>query len=60
MLLAYAQQPATIAPLREALAALGDDAGADDLAAAIDAIENGNANYFVDRTHSGNVILTIE
>jgi len=60
MLLAYSQRKDALPQLRAALETLAGGPGADDLAAAIDAIENENPNYFVDRTHSGNITLTIE
>jgi hypothetical protein len=60
MLLAYAQKKAVLPQLRVALESLAGGPGADDLAAAIDAIENENHNYFVDRTHSGKLMLNIE
>jgi hypothetical protein len=60
MLLAYSLRKDALSPLRSALDTLAGGPGADDLAAAIDAIENENHNYFVDRTHSGKVMLTID
>ena len=60
MLLAYAQQKDALPQLRAALEARAREPGAEDLVAAIDAIEKENHNYFVDRTHSGKVMLTIE
>lgn len=51
MLLAYSQRKDALPYLRAAL--VRDGPGADDLLAAIDAIENENHNYFVDREHSG-------
>lgn len=59
MLLAFAQAKQAVPALRAALEALGDAPGAEDLLAAIDAIEGDNPNYFVDRDHSGKVTLTI-
>lgn len=53
MLLAYSQRKDALPYLRAALVSLRDGPGADDLLAAIDAIENANHNYFVDREHSG-------
>jgi hypothetical protein len=50
MLLAYSLRRDLLSELREQL---------NDLEAAIDAIETGNANYFVDRDHSGKMTLTI-
>jgi hypothetical protein len=59
MLLAYSLRRDLLNELREQLIAAGPRSDRDDLRAAIDAIENGNANYFVDRDHSGKVTLTI-
>jgi hypothetical protein len=59
MLLAYSLRRDLLSELREQLMAAGPRSDRDDLRAAIDAIENGNANYFVDRDHSGKVTLTI-
>jgi len=60
MLLAYSQRSDVLPQLQAALRALANGPGADDLAAAIDAIENRNHNYFADRTHSGKITLEIE
>jgi hypothetical protein len=60
MLLAYSLRKDALSPLRSALATLAGGPGADDLVAAIDAIKNENHNYFLDRTHSGKVTLTID
>jgi len=60
MLLAYAQDPTTVAPIRTALAEMSGTQRTDDLLAAIDAIENKNHNYFVDRDHTGKLTLTVE
>jgi hypothetical protein len=60
MLLAYSQRKDALSQLRVALETLAGGPGAEDLAAAIDAIENENPNYFVDRTHSGMITLSIE
>ncbi len=60
MLLAYSLRMDVLPQLRAALETLAGGPGAGDLAAAIDAIENENHNYFVDRTHSGKIMLTIE
>lgn len=60
MLLAYSQRKDVLAKLHEARAALQGKQGADDMMAAIDAIESENHNYFVDRTHSNNVTMTID
>lgn len=58
MLLAYSQRPDVVPHLRSALHAVSE--GADDIAAAIDAIEHRNHDFFVDREHSGKVKLSIE
>jgi HEAT repeat protein len=55
MLLANAQRPEAIPHLRELLSH-ADKKTAADAAAAIDAIENRNPNYFVDRTHTGQIL----
>jgi len=60
MLLAYSQRADALPSLRAALHSLNGRPGADDLMAAIDAIESGNHHFFVDRTHSGKMKLTIE
>jgi hypothetical protein len=59
MLLAYSLRRDLLNELREQLMTAGPRSDRDDLEAAIDAIENGNANYFVDRDHSGKMTLTI-
>ncbi len=59
MLLAHAQRKDTLPALREALAGEDCDGARRDLAAAVDAVEAGNPDYFVDRTHSGKVKLTV-
>lgn len=59
MLLAYSQRKDALPRLRAALASLGEGPGTADLTAAIDAIESGNHNYFVDRKHTGKVKMTI-
>jgi hypothetical protein len=59
MLLAYAQRKDSLPDLREAQMRLGNNPGADDVAAAIDAIESENQHYFVDRHHTGKMRLTI-
>jgi len=58
MLLAYSLRRDVLPELRKRRqSATGADA--EDIAAAIDAIETQNHNYFVDRDHSGQVTLTI-
>jgi hypothetical protein len=59
MLLAYSQRKDVLSDLKGALQALGKGPGTDDPSAAIDAIESGNHHYFVDRTHSGKLKLSI-
>jgi hypothetical protein len=59
MLLAYSLRRDLLSELREHLMAAGPRSDRNDLEAAIDAIETGNANYFVDRDHSGKMTLTI-
>jgi hypothetical protein len=59
MLLAYSQRAEALPVLREALEATEDVEGRADLLAAIDAIESGNHNFFVDREHSGKATLEI-
>jgi hypothetical protein len=59
MLLAYSQKREALLPLKEVLEKTQDAEGRADLLAAIDAIESGNHNFFVDREHSGKVTLTI-
>lgn len=58
MLLSWAQKPETLPELRSALDELPAE-GAADVRAAIDAIENTNPNFFVDREHTGKLTLTI-
>jgi hypothetical protein len=57
MLLAYAQNAEALAPLKQ-LAKSG--ASVEDAMAAIDAIESRNHHFFVDRTHSGMMVLNLE
>ena len=59
LLLANSQRKEALSFLRAALTHLGDGPGANDLLAAIDAIESGNPNYFIDREHTGKIKLTI-
>jgi HEAT repeat protein len=58
MLLAYAQDEASLDALREALSKAPTNSQ-EDLAAAIDAIVSRNHNYFVDRDHSGKTTMNI-
>lgn len=60
MLLAYSQRREALPDLWEALQAYSGKQGADEVAAAIDAIEQQNHNYFVDRDHSGRVKMSFE
>jgi hypothetical protein len=55
MLLAYSQKEGVLPDLKAALVALREGPGADDLRAAIDAIESHKFDYFLDRSHSGMV-----
>lgn len=57
MLLAWSLRSDALPALREALATCESQETKEDLEAAIDAIENNNSNYFVDRDHSGRVTL---
>lgn len=59
MLLAYAQRKDCLPDLRAARVWLGGKPGADDMEAAIDAIESENQHYFVDRHQIGKMTLTI-
>lgn len=59
MLLAYSQRTDALPVLRQALKATNDAEGRADLLAAIDAIESGNHNFFVDREHTGKSTLEI-
>jgi hypothetical protein len=60
MLLAFSLRRDALDELRDAMRCLSGRPGADDVAAAIDAIEHQNHNYFVDRDHSGKVKMTIK
>lgn len=57
MLLAWSLRTDALPTLREALAQSESPETMADLEAAIDAIENNNSNYFVDRDHSGRVTM---
>jgi hypothetical protein len=56
LLVAYSLRADLLPVLRQRLATI-PASSQDDLAAAIDAIESGNHNYFVDRDHSGMITL---
>ena len=56
MLLAVAQNPQAIPTLRQTALLRGSE---QDAAAAIDAIECRNHHYFIDRSHSGQMFLSI-
>ena len=58
LLLAYSLRRDTLEDLRAAQAEAPKESQ-EDIRAAIDAIENGNSNFFVDRDHSGKVVLTV-
>ncbi len=58
-LLAWAQRKDALPALRAALAEV-PEGERDDLLAAVDAIESGNHNYFIDREHTGDMFLEIE
>lgn len=60
MLLAFSQRSDAVPALRAALASLppGDES-ADDMAAAIDAIQSGNHNFFADRHHTGKITIVL-
>lgn len=59
MLLAYAQHKEALGILKAKLSTKPDQATVSDLEAAIDAIENNNHHYFVDRKHTGKMFLNI-
>lgn len=59
MLLACSQNKDVLPELYQAIKSAKFDTAADILAA-IDAIESGNHNYFVDRSHSGNIKLNFQ
>jgi len=58
MLLAISQKPEVLEDLQAALSIAKDDSKADILAA-IDAIEQRNQHYFVDRKHTGKITLNL-
>ena len=58
-LLAYSLRKDAIPPLRELERSAKDDETIENAHAAIDAIENQNINYFVDRDHSGQIIWNV-
>lgn len=57
MLLSVAQKQEAIAHLEDLLS---DNASGSDATAAIDALRNRDQNYFVDRRHSGKLVLKID
>lgn len=59
MLLAYSQKKEVLPVLRHALETTADAEGRADLLAAIDAIESGNHNFFVDRERTGKTTMEI-
>jgi hypothetical protein len=59
MLLAFSLRRDALPELREVLRELRGKAGHEYVAAAIDAIEHQNHNFFVDRAHSGKRTMTI-
>jgi hypothetical protein len=59
LLLAWSLKKEVLPHLRARLVEETDDETLKDLKAAIDAIENQNSNYFVDRDHSGMVTLRV-
>ncbi len=60
MLLAYSQRRDAIPALDAAYQAHIGTADADDLAAAIDAIQSQNHHFFLDRAHAGNTTWEVE
>jgi hypothetical protein len=58
LLLAYSLRTDLLPAMRERLRAMAEP-NHDDLAAAIDAIESGDHNLFVDRDHSGKLTLNV-
>lgn len=58
-LLAYSLREDVLVDLKGALAPMGNGPEAEDVRAAIDAIESRNHNHFVDRDHSGKMTWTI-
>lgn len=60
MLLSFSLRKDALPGLREALERLKGKPGSEDVAAAIDAIEHQNHNYFVDRDHSERMTMAIE
>ncbi|MCB1593265.1 MAG: hypothetical protein KDI90_12530 [Alphaproteobacteria bacterium] len=59
MLLAWSLSKDALGPLQQAKVLFNDEDTLDNICAAIDAIENKNSNYFVDRSHSGKIRLKI-
>ena len=60
MLLAYSQRTAALPALHAAHQAYSSTGDADDLAAAIDAIQSQNHHYFLDRAHTGNTTWEVD
>lgn len=60
MLLAYSQRKEALPALQAACLAYSETADADDLAAAIDAIQSQNHHYFLDRAHTGNTTWEVD
>ena len=58
-LLAFSLRKEVLPVLRDALAGTRDVEGIADLKAAIDAIESGNHNLFLDRDHTGMVVWEV-
>jgi hypothetical protein len=59
MLLAFSLRRDALPELRKVLWSLEGQAGHEHVAAAIDAIEHQNQNFFVDRDHSGKRTMTM-
>lgn len=59
LLLAWSLRKDALEKLQGAEAACGNEETLEDIRAAIDAIENQNSNYFVDRAHSGMMTLNV-
>jgi len=59
MLLAWSLNKEALFTLRRVEGAYTDEESLSDIRAAIDAIENQNSNYFVDRDHTGMITLNV-
>jgi hypothetical protein len=59
LLLAYSLRKDVLPDLEGALRTWSGRPGEEDIRAAIDAIENQNHNYFIDRDHTGSMFLNI-